>query len=152
MVVIVLALLLVDGCGDLCRNEAMDHYARLFAEAGYGRLPHERAGFLLRENDHGLTFAPWQQGDFARASYSGAIPKNAIALVHTHPMSHSSIPSARDIAEARRLGMPVVVVSRDGVSVARTDGSVVWLSEAKTRGRASGSRRGPAFRRTSLPR
>jgi len=152
MLAIVLALLLADGCGDLCRSEAMEHYARLFAEAGYGRMQNERAGFLLRERDGGLTFAPWKNGDFARASYSGAIPSNAIALVHTHPMTHSSLPSARDRAEARRLGMPVVVVSRDGFSAARPDGAVVWLSEARTPGRASGSRRGPAFRRTSLPR
>lgn len=150
MLAIVLALLLEN---DLVRDEAIAHYARLFAESGYGRLPRERAGFLLRERDGGLTFAPWNVSDFARASYEGAIPPNAIALVHTHPSSHSPLPSSRDIAEARRLGMAVVVVSRDGVSVARVSGAVERLVTAeRMRARASGTDRVPASRRTPLLR
>ncbi len=146
MLAIALAILLGN---DLVRDEAIAHYARLFAESGYGRLPRERAGFLLRERDGGLTFAPWSVSDFARASYQGAIPANAIALVHTHPSSHSPLPSARDLAEAQRLGMPVVVVSRDGVSAARANGVVEWLVSAeRMRARASGTVPAPASRRT----
>lgn len=150
MLAIVLAMLLGN---DLVRDEAVVHYARLFAESGYGRLPRERAGFLLRERDGGLTFAPWNVSNFARASYQGAIPANAIALVHTHPSSHSPLPSARDVAEARRLGMPVVVVSRDGVTVARINGAIEWLVSAeRMRDRASGTLRGPDAPRIDLPR
>lgn len=150
MLAIVLAILLGN---DLGRDEAIDHYARLFAESGHGRLPRERAGFLLRERDGGLTFAPWNVSDFARASYDGAVPANAIALVHTHPSSHSPLPSARDVAEARRLGIAVVVVSRDGVTAARASGVVERLVTAeRMRARASGTARVPASRRTPLLR
>jgi proteasome lid subunit RPN8/RPN11 len=156
---IVLALLLSTGCGDLCREEALAHYGRLFAEAGYGRLPREKAGFLLRERDGSLTFAPWRGGELARARYDGAIPANAIAVVHTHPKSMSPLPSAGDVSEARRLGLPVLVVAREGITVARPDGSIEairgyeWLATAaKTPARASGTGRAPASPRTSLPR
>src|SRR5687768_771801 len=105
---IAFVVVLATGCGDLCREEAIAHYARLFAEAGYGRMPHERAGFLIRESDGTLTFAPWSISAFARASFNGRVPANTIALVHTHPSSMSPRPSARDAAEARRLGVPVL--------------------------------------------
>jgi proteasome lid subunit RPN8/RPN11 len=152
MLAIALTLLLSTGCGDLCRDEALAHYGRLFAEAGYGRLPREKAGFLLRERDGSLTFAPWSAGNGVRASYDGAIPANAIAVVHTHPSSMSPLPSSRDVAEARRLGMHVVVVSRDGVTAARPDGAVERITAARTPARASRTARGPASRRTALPR
>jgi len=151
MLAIAFAVLLSIGCGDLCRAEALDHYARLFAEAGYGRLPREKAGFLLRERDGTLTFAPWSISNFARASYDGAIPANAIALVHTHPSSMSPLPSSGDVSEARRLRLPVLVVAREGITAARADGSIETIA-ARTPARASKTGRGPAWPRTALPR
>lgn len=118
-----LVLLLSSGCGDLCRNEAVVHYAWLFADAGYGHLPRERAGFLIREKDGTLTFAPWSVSDFASAGYRGVVPANTIALVHTHPDFASPWPSARDAGVARRLALSVIVVSKDAVTVAESDGT-----------------------------
>lgn len=118
-----LVLLLHSGCGDLCRDEAVAHYAWLFVDAGYGHLPRERAGFLIREKDGTLTFAPWSVSDFAGASYRGGVPARTIALVHTHPDFASPWPSARDASVARRLAMPVIVVSKDAVTVATSDGT-----------------------------
>jgi len=118
-----LLLLLGTGCGDVCRDQAVAHYAWLFAEAGYGHLPRERAGFLIRENDGTLTFAPWNVSDFAAAHYRGGVPPNTIALVHTHPDFTSPWPSPRDASVARRLALPVIVVSKDAVTVAMSDGT-----------------------------
>jgi proteasome lid subunit RPN8/RPN11 len=156
----VLALLLAADCGDLCRGEAVAHYARLFAEAGYGRMPHERAGFLVRETDTTtLTIAPFPLSGFAHARHRGAVPPNAIAVVHTHPSSSSHWPSSHDVSEARRLRMPVLVIAREGITAAMPDGSIVelegrqWLtSAARTPGLASGTGRGPHVRHTSLRR
>ena len=116
-------VLFFQGCGDLCGDEAVLHYARLYASAGYGRLPHERAGFLIRERDGTLTFAPWKVSDFASAQYRGSIPANTIAVVHTHPATASSWPSARDANVARRLALPVIVVARDAITMATSDGA-----------------------------
>jgi hypothetical protein len=119
-----LALVLVAalGCGDLCAGAARGHYADLLRSAGYGRFEFERGGFLIRERSGDITFAPWASIDFRRASFHGSIPEGTIAIVHTHPVN-APRPSARDRAEARRLGLPVVVVAPQGVVAAMPDGS-----------------------------
>lgn len=135
-----LALLLATlvSCGDLCRAEAVVHYADLLAAGGYGRLPVEQAGFLVRERDGTLTFAPWQRGEFQRARFAGAIPRGTIAVVHTHPRRLSR-PSRGDLDQARHLGIPLLVVTPDAVTAARPDGSVDalfgagWASDSALR-------------------
>ena len=97
--------------------EAKHWYGELLAEAGYGRFATERAAFLIAESDGGLTLAPWDVRGYHRASYRGGVPERAIAIVHTHP-AHLPQPSAQDRAEAKRLGLPVVVVTPSGVQVA----------------------------------
>jgi len=126
-----LALLLAAAlsCGDLCRAEAVAHYAELLAVGGYGRLPVEHAGFLIRERDGTLTFAPWQRGEFQRARFEGAIPRGTIALVHTHPRRLPQ-PSRGDLDQAKRLGIPLIVVTPGAVIAARADGSVDTLFDA----------------------
>ena|SRR5688572_16794624 len=109
-------------CGDLCRAEAVVHYADLLARAGYGRLPVEHAGFLIREDDGTITFAPWPRGSFQRATYRGAIPRGTIAVVHTHPRGQPNA-SPHDVDEARRLRLPMVVVTPRAVTIARPDGT-----------------------------
>lgn len=137
---LLLLLLFGSGCGDLCRGEAVAHYAWLFAEAGYGHFPRERAGFLIRERDGTLTFAPWDVSDFAAARYRGGVPANAIALVHTHPDFASPWPSARDAGVATRLALSVIVVSKDAVTVATPDGARRELFGRGWRLRRPGSR------------
>ena len=118
------------GCGDLCSAEAAGHYAALLEEGGFGRLPHERAAFLIRESGGAITLAPWEaSAGFQRASHRGAIPAGTIAVVHTHPAG-SPLPSAGDRDEARRIGIPVVVVTPGAVIAALPDGSVRTLESA----------------------
>src|SRR5688572_8963412 len=127
MLALLLAAML--SCGDLCRAEAVAHYAELLAEGGYGRLPVERAGFLIRERDGTLTFAPWGRGDYRRATFEGSIPRGTIAIVHTHPRALPR-PSARDLDEAKRLGIPLLVVTPGAITAARPDGSIDALFAA----------------------
>ena len=119
MLALVLAATLA--CGDLCTAEAASHYADLLARGGYGRLPVEYGGFLVRGSDDALTFIPWPRGGFQRAGFQGVIPAGALAIVHTHPRELPD-PSAHDAKEARRLGLPVVVVTPRAVTVAWPDG------------------------------
>ena len=136
MLAILLATLV--SCGDLCHAEAVAHYADLLAAGGYGRLPVEQAGFLIRERDGTLTFAPWQRGEFQRARFDGSIPRGTIAVVHTHPRRLPR-PSRGDLDQARRLGIPLLVVTPDAVIAARPDGGVDalfgagWASDSALR-------------------
>ncbi len=111
-----LALLLAVSM-ELASPQAHFWYAQLLADGGYGRWNHERAAFLIREDDGTLTLEPWPSREFRHASFRGVIPARTIAILHTHPASAPS-PSARDRAEARRLGLPVVVITPRGVTMA----------------------------------
>ena len=113
-------------CGNLCHPHSIAYYSDLLAEGGSGRLPIERGGFLSREPDGTLTFAPWPRGEHQRATFRGTIPRGTIAVVHTHPR-HLQDPSGRDVTEAKRLRLPVVVVTPRAISVARPDGSIGQL-------------------------
>lgn len=107
--------------GDLTRPQATFWYDSLLAESGYGRFPRERAAFLIREPDGTLTLEPWTSGSRRHASFRGTVPKGSIAILHTHPHGHAR-PSAQDFAEAKRLGMPVVVITTERVMAAMPDG------------------------------
>lgn len=116
-----LALLLAASLAQLGSPQALFWYDHLLAESGYGRLDRERAAFLIRESDDSLTLAPWPDGGFRHASYRGAIPEGTIAILHTHPAT-LPLPSPRDHAEARRLGIPVLVITPEGVIAAEPSG------------------------------
>jgi hypothetical protein len=136
MATILLAMLV--SCGDLCRSEAGAFYGQLLAAAGYGRMPFERGAFLIREDDGTLTLAIWPHAGFARAEWRGGIPRGTIALVHTHPIGMSARPSARDVAEAKRLALPVLVVTPSGVTAAYPDGSIAAITVARNAGVPAG--------------
>ncbi|MGZ5446290.1 MAG: Mov34/MPN/PAD-1 family protein [Thermoanaerobaculia bacterium] len=123
-----LALLLAASV-ELASPQALFWYDQLLAEGGYGRFERERAAFLIREADGTLTLEPWMHGDFRHASFRGAIPSRTIAILHTHP-ANLPRPSARDRAEARRLGIAVVVITPSGAIAAMADGTV-WSAAAK---------------------
>jgi hypothetical protein len=129
--------------------QAHDWYAYLLAEGGYGQLD-ERAAFLITEADGTLTLQPWPRGGVRHATFRGSIPLRTIAIVHTHPRRDPR-PSAQDRAEARRLGIAVVVVTPSGVIAALPEGGVSVIAE-RMPVRASGTSRAPSARRTSLPR
>ena len=122
-----LALLLLAASFDLMSPQALHWYDQLLAEGGYGRLERERAAFLIREHDGTLTLEPWPHGDFRHARFRGAIPERTIAILHTHPAGLPQ-PSARDRAEAKRLGVAVVVITPSGAIAAMADGSQLLVT------------------------
>lgn len=124
MLVLLLAAALA--APDLAAAEAAGWYSWLLEEGAYGRLQNERAAFLIREADGSLTLEPWTGGGFRHARHRGRVPERTVAVLHTHPRGERK-PSARDRQEARRLGLPVVVITPDAVIAARPDGSVTTV-------------------------
>jgi len=112
---------------DLWRPEAAYWYAALLEDGGYGRLSTERAAFLIRETDGTLTLQPWRDRAHRRASFRGSVPERTIALLHTHPR-HDVRPSAHDREEARRLALPVVVITPDAVIAAMPNGNELLIT------------------------
>lgn len=119
-------LVAILGLEELTHPRAVFWYGDLLAEGGYGRLSRERAAFLIRETDGGFTLAPWPHGGFRHATFRGDVPAGAVAVLHTHPLREPQ-PSQRDKAEARRLGLPIVVITPDAVIAATPDGTELTL-------------------------
>lgn len=111
----------------LASPQANVWYEDLLVRSGYGKLQHERAAFLILEGDGSLTLQPWPSRGLRHASFKGTIPARTLAIIHTHPHGEPQ-PSARDRAESARLGLPVIVVTTDGVIAAMPDGNVRALS------------------------
>lgn len=95
----------------------------LFSLAKHGQSRIERAAFVERDGEGHLFLEIWVAGTApSRVSFEGPIPPRAIAIIHTHP-NDIPFPSVKDQYVARRLGMPVYVVTRR--LIARTDGKSV---------------------------
>ncbi len=122
LAIVLLLALSADSCGALCDNDAVEHYARLNALASMTRYESERAAFLVRRLDGLLTVVAWQAGDRAEASYTGRIPLRCVAVIHTHP-AMAPQPSKHDVAEAQRIGLPIVVITPQSVTVATPQGT-----------------------------
>jgi hypothetical protein len=113
-------------CGELCQSDARDQYARLKVLAMKTRYQAEYAAFLVRRADGGLGVVDWQEGNYAETKYKGTIPLRCIAVIHTHPLVAPQ-PSKHDQAEALRIGIPIVVITHDSVTVATPQGTIAQL-------------------------
>jgi proteasome lid subunit RPN8/RPN11 len=105
-------------------HQAMTLSWELLKTAQYGQAAREHAAFLVRKDGGELEMVPWPVGESHRADYRGSLPAGTIAIIHTHPKFVPN-PSNVDEALARRLGVPVYVLTRTGVT--RTDGSRIEL-------------------------
>lgn len=84
---------------------------------GYGRRHDERAAFLVDRNGR-LECVPWpSRNEFQAASWGSRWPEGVVAIAHTHPRQFP-LPSAHDHLEARRLQMPVIVVTPGRLEIA----------------------------------
>jgi len=135
-------------CVVLCTPQADVWYDAMLASGGWGRLAREQAAFLIRERNDALSLEPWPDGGFRHASFRGRVPERAVAILHTHPREEPE-PSAHDRAEAKRVGLPVVVITPDAVIAAMPDGTI---SVVRTLRPASGTDLARLSRRTSHPR
>ncbi|MFA6957005.1 MAG: Mov34/MPN/PAD-1 family protein [Thermoanaerobaculia bacterium] len=122
MLVALLSITATASANDLVRDRrAISQSWELLRTAKYGRATTERAAFLVRGADGGLELVPWKYGaETLRATYRGTIPEGTVAIVHTHPNA-TPYPSRGDAELARRIGLPVYVLTRQVVSF--TDGS-----------------------------
>ena len=97
----------------------------LWRSAQYGASLEESAAWLVAE-PNGFSLVAWPIGlGTHRSAWHGHRPEGAVALFHTHPHSDSPRPSDRDLETARRLGLPVVTVTREGIFSGLPDGRVV---------------------------
>lgn len=125
--IIVLTLIRADRpCDHLCTPEAFEHYRRLLLSAKWGLHGEERAAFLIADAEGRLDARRWPSATYYRASYRGAIPRGTVAIIHTHPLNEHE-PSAHDLVEAGRVGLPIVVITPKAVTVAYPDGTVAFV-------------------------
>lgn len=112
---------------DLLMNDrATTCYVRLMAQAGWGWRLDERAAFLVR-GLQGLECVEWNSRLMPmRARFEGRIPNGTVAIVHTHP-AKTPDPSAGDVAEAQRLGIPFLVITPNAIFITR-DGEISSLT------------------------
>ena len=104
-----------------CNNEFFQNSWALLATARWGQSQTEHAAFAVTDGGGRVMFAQWPFNHAALvATFKGSIPANAFAIVHTHPNGRP-LPSDDDRATARRLGIPVYVVTRNALT--RTTGT-----------------------------
>ena len=110
----------------LQRNDVSSCADRILSLGWYGMVDWERAAFL-RIGERGLfTCEVWPSKlQFRTAHWSGPIPEGTAAVIHSHPRNLPN-PSEGDIMEAHRLGIPVIVVTPEAVTmVVPSDGRLV---------------------------
>ena len=100
-----------------CNSDFFQNSWAMLKDARWGVSRFEQAAFAVRDNDGRIDFVRWPGSpDDSRATFAGSIPPNAFAIVHTHPNGRPQ-PSADDDLLARRLGIPVYVITRMRVSL-----------------------------------
>ena len=77
--------------------------------------PWERAAFIIQNPDGSIACQCWpSKHSYLAETFNGFVPARTIAIVHTHPVAYPR-PSEQDKLEATRLGIPIYVLSIEGV-------------------------------------
>jgi len=108
----------------------------LLERSRYGASDREAAAWLVRSESGAplgeAACLPWPEPAVTGvAVWKGPVPRGAVAQLHTHPTrttkgrSWGSQPSVQDCQTARRLGVPVVVVTASEVNLCTADRGVV---------------------------
>lgn len=91
-------------------------FDRLFILGGLGKRETERAAFLVYQEDGTFRCHVWPPTFTSRSeSWRGLPPDGTAAIVHTHPNDQPA-PSRGDHALAEAWGVPVLVITRSGVT------------------------------------
>ena len=100
----------------------------LLRSARYGNSTREHSAFIVSDADGHLRLVKWRgKATSMSATHRGTIPARTVAIVHTHPKAIPN-PSDVDAALARKLNLPVYVLTR--TSVTRTSGGRMELIAA----------------------
>jgi len=112
------ALALPLQASDAVYESAAGHacFVDLLRKSGWGLAgPWERAAFVVVDNDGTYRCVEWPSIHVYQAeSFSGMIPPNTVAIVHTHPVQFTR-PSYHDDDEATRLDLPIYTITIRGV-------------------------------------
>ncbi|PWT87401.1 MAG: hypothetical protein C5B54_12390 [Acidobacteria bacterium] len=97
----------------------------------------EGAAWIVRTTDGSFQPVHWQYNPDRRAQHwSGNLPENLAAQVHTHPDRVDPKPSAEDKLVAQKMSIPLYTVSRNGVWKASPNGEITqekgsgWFKDA----------------------
>ena len=92
----------------------------------------EVAAFLVQDAGGFITCVMWPLSAAARSErYDGVIPAGTVAIAHTHP-TYAPLPSRGDVGQARRIGLPIYVITRWSLYVVDpTSGTCLALIEHK---------------------
>jgi hypothetical protein len=92
----------------------------------------EVAAFIVRESSGAFSCLLWPHSANIRSErYRGRIPAGTVAVAHTHPL-YAPQPSGGDVAESKRIGLPIYVLTRwDLYVVDPSSGQRVALIERK---------------------
>lgn len=108
-------------------GEVLTEMAAMIDEAVRSQKEAEVAAFLVLDKSGRYELRRWKGTEHARKqSFTGVIPPRTIGVVHTHPNEWSR-PSPADLREARRIGLPIYVVTRWDIWVAEPDGRALAL-------------------------
>lgn len=88
----------------------------------------EAAAFIVQNADGTCSAVSWaaNTAGVRTARFVGEIPPGTIAIAHTHPFT-AEVPSRGDIAQAKRIGLPIYTISQWSLYVAEPSGDVVPL-------------------------
>jgi proteasome lid subunit RPN8/RPN11 len=92
----------------------------------------EAAAFITCSSNGTFDTRRWPITNYyEKQVFNGALPADVVAIVHTHPPYSTARPSPGDIAQAKRLGMPVYVLTRWSIYFADASGNVIRVVEAR---------------------
>ncbi|HET8799307.1 MAG TPA: Mov34/MPN/PAD-1 family protein [Thermoanaerobaculia bacterium] len=113
---------------DRMTKDAAPHLRDLLRMSRTAARDTERAMFLTRDDDGGIGSVLWPRTmERRKATYRGSVPRNAIAIAHTHPHEMPK-PSQHDLDEAARTGLPIYVVTRAAIYRVEPDRTVIEIA------------------------
>jgi proteasome lid subunit RPN8/RPN11 len=88
----------------------------------------EAAAFIVQEPTGHFASVDWPAttAGVRTARHEGTIPQDTIALAHTHPFTAPK-PSRGDIEQAKKIRLPIYVISRWSLYVVEPSGEVTAL-------------------------
>ena len=99
----------------------------LWEDSAFGRNPDgvERAAWIIRDGNGYQIFQKWpNSGERSKIFFKGSMPRNVLAVVHTHPVHKDSKPSTMDVSFAKRLKIDIYVVSAEGLWMSNSNGKI----------------------------
>lgn len=91
----------------------------------------EVAAFLVRDANGVISCVMWPHTANRRSEhYDGVVPAGTVAIAHTHP-TFAERPSHGDIEQAKKIGLPIYVITRWNLYVVDATGAVMPLIEKR---------------------